>query len=380
MIRPQSALLTILWLSWTQPGIAADAYGAKLLHPDGFEYSNIVSLSKNYQAGYGRPSTAGLPEHAIVWSGSAASAVDLSPSSMFESHAEATTDTYQFGYGRSNSQPSNPYHALMWFGTAESMVDMNPPGFISSRGIAASGDIQVGSGSLTEDANQTHALVWRGTAASAVDINPPGFDITRAFAISGNMIGGWGRGPATGGVEHPLLWDATTGSYTDLYPSTGPYFNILISGVSADRQIGGGTVANPFDPQRHALLWNGTAESAVILNPPGYSSCEGLGLAGNNQVGYCRGNSPDLISQAWLWHGSADTAIDLNAIATPLFPNSWGAVALDVDAAGNIVGHVRDGNTRPHAVMWIPVPEPASRALFACVLVVVSLLQGRRRR
>ena len=83
-------------------------------------------------------------------------------------------------------------HAVIWTGTAASMVDVNPSGFTFSEALATNGSVQVGYGSST--GGNYHALLWTGTAASGIDLNavlPATFTTSEATAVdsNGNVFG-----------------------------------------------------------------------------------------------------------------------------------------------------------------------------------------------
>jgi hypothetical protein len=129
----------------------------------------------------------------------------------------------------------------------------------------------------------------------------------------------------------------------------------------------------------HAMLWYGSAASAIDLNPAGYMGSEALHVSNGLQVGYAY-TFPDpyptgpMFYHALLWSGSAASAVDLN----PFMPASYtDAYAYAIDEAGVIFGYAqRCVFLKPpdftHAVMWVPVPEPASLLLLAmCGLLVL---------
>jgi YD repeat-containing protein len=58
-----------------------------------------------------------------------------------------------------------------------------------------------------------------------------------------------------------------------------------------------------------------------------------------------------------LWRGTADSAVDLNALLPPTLS---GSIAYTIDAQGNIWGTAYDSAGNIHAVEWSPVPEPAT--------------------
>jgi hypothetical protein len=83
-------------------------------------------------------------------------------------------------------------HALLWSGTAESVVDLHPDDFDSTRGSGASGGKQVGYGYGPITGGNHHGLLWSGTAASVIDLHPSGFEMSAADRISGSRQVGHG--------------------------------------------------------------------------------------------------------------------------------------------------------------------------------------------
>src|SRR3989304_6317041 len=130
------------------------------------------------------------------------------------------------------------------------------------------------------------------TDYSAIDLNPSGFDISQAHRTYGGQQVGYGHGSAS-------------------------------------------------DNNEHALLWNGSAESVVDLNPRGFY--------GSYPTGYG--------AHAYVWSGSPESAVDLQQFLPNGFVDS---TATSIDAQGNIVGFAWDGNNQYHAILWQPVPEPGT--------------------
>jgi hypothetical protein len=104
--------------------------------------------------------------------------------------ATATNGSQQGGWAGS--------HAVMWSGSAASMVDLNPGGYFDSRVSGMAAEFQVGDGWLGGPANTAgavrHALLWRGSAASVVDLNqflPPTISgaAVDGVDIDGNILG-----------------------------------------------------------------------------------------------------------------------------------------------------------------------------------------------
>jgi hypothetical protein len=134
------------------------------LNPAGFSSSQAYGLSGNQQAGFGTP--AGSPNHALLWSGSANSAVDLNPAGFSTTLAMSTNGTQQVGFGSPSG--SNHHHALVWTGTPTSCVDLQqflPPGSIGSMAVSidAKGDI---AGWEIFGLDSYHAVEWIPKRAS----------------------------------------------------------------------------------------------------------------------------------------------------------------------------------------------------------------------
>jgi len=291
------------------------------LNPSGFNsgfsvsYARAICGTQQVGDGHGPSTGTGSPEHALLWTGTAASYVDLNPTGFTSSYAYGTNGTYQVGYGTGPATGYNIYHALLWNGSAASCVDLNPGGFSQSYARGISGSQQAGYGTAAN--GNTHALLWEGTAASSVDLNPDGFTTSYAYGISGTQQVGYGSGSATGGNDH-------------------------------------------------ALLWEGIVESFVDLNPGGFTSSYVYGTNGTQQVGYGTGSATGGNTHALLWNGSADSFIDLHQfLPAELQSSYYTSKAIGIDSYGNIIGLVsRDGpNPGTRAVLW-QIPEPCTLMLL----------------
>ena len=100
----------------------------------------------------------------------------------------------------------------------------------------------------------------------------------------------------------------------------------------------------------HAILWSGTAASAVDLNPAGYIYSYATGIGAGKQVGY--GTQSNYKYHALAWSDSAQQYIDLHNFLPSNFAQSY---ANGVDASGNIVGYAPDNSGVNHAILWQPV-------------------------
>lgn len=177
------------------------------LNPAGFSQSHGLGIAGNQQVGWGY---LGPDYHALLWYGSAASVVDLTPTNLAgftETQAFATNGTQQVGRG-SGPGTSNINHALLWSGAPNTTVDLHPTNltaFVASGATGISGTQVVGYGLIGTASNYvTHATLWSGTANSAVDLHPAnlaGFDNSYAYATNGSRQVGEGFGTATGGKK-----------------------------------------------------------------------------------------------------------------------------------------------------------------------------------
>ena len=267
-------------------------------------------------------------------------ATNLNPPGYGTSFAEGTDGTRQVGYGTGPTGPG----ALLWSGTAASAVSLNPIGAATSEAIGIASGQQVGYAKLLT-AVGTHAYLWSGTAASAVDLNPVGFAFSGAFGTDGVHQVGLANVAVGDNLPHAILWSGTAAGAVDLTPAG--FVNAEAGGVKGNQQVGlGKTSAGPV----HALLWTGTAASAVDLNPLGIASSFTNGTNGSKQVGGGDG-------RALVWSGTAASAVDLSS-SLPA-SGSWGSsTAYSIDANGNIFGLAHgtyNSNSDEFAVEWMPL-------------------------
>ena len=138
-----------------------------------------------YPVNLSAPGGGGTPGDGMLWTPPAGKVVDLTL--MDGVPANATDGVQQVG---------GSGHALLWSGTAASVIDLHPTGFVSSQGYGVASSQQVGAGQIQQGTSLiTHALLWNGTANSAVDMQPTnlaGFDSSIAYATDGTSSS-WNR-------------------------------------------------------------------------------------------------------------------------------------------------------------------------------------------
>lgn len=251
------------------------------LTPPGASSSSVAVTDGSQQVG----ASTFQSLHATLWSGSSASAIDLHPANLngiLYSAAGGLCPSQQVGFGQFVGGPSpggTMPHALLWSGSAASAVDLHPASVanvVGSTATATDGVHQVGqvwygqylSGQFAGDI--IHAAVWSGTADTMVDLNPKNnaigsvqFFKTEAVAVSGNEEVGQGQVVGTSD-EEPLLWHGTAASAVDLRPSGTPFGSTFfkVNATNGRQEVG-----FSFIGETRAMVWSGTAASAVDLQP-----------------------------------------------------------------------------------------------------------------
>ena len=313
-----------------------------------------AKIGNGQQVGY---SFMNSPVHALLWSGSASTVVDLHPSSL---PAGSTSAAYGVGGGQQVGFANS--RAALWFGSPDSYVDLHPAaGFSDSTALMSNGSQQIGSGTTT--AGHPHALLWSGSAAGAIDLHPTGGGWINSYgnAISGNFqVGSIDGGSGQG---HAVIWAGSPRIVADLHQSK--YVYTEARAMYGNQQVGTGNVMASaghgfVTTSNHALLWTGTASSLVDLHPAGFTDTFGTGAGVGKQVGFgmtpTSTNCPPScsVNHALVWSGSTSSMLDLNQFLPAGYTD---AQAYGIDPQGNIVGMASNDSAHNlwHAVMWIPL-------------------------
>ena len=337
------------------PSPSDSAYTVVLLPRAGFPNYTLTGLSGKNQVGFGAKSVTGDFAHALFWN-NAATIVDLHPLTGFDtSRATGISGAIQVGYGKPTGDFYFYSRALLWSGTAASLIDLHPNGYTQSAVAGISGSTQVGS-AYGKGRSNDHAMLWKGTAESATDIHPSGFDTSFATAVSGDNIVGHGR---INGSERDraLLWRGGSGAI-DLSPNANTSY--VATGVSGNVQVG---YSNSSGESSRACLWLGNAGSFVDLHPETYDGNSGFvefssiayGVSGDTQVGNVGFGSQ---SHAMVWKGTAASALDLHFTTLGLsidgsLINPISSNATAIDSSGNITGYIIDAKLASYPVLWL---------------------------
>lgn len=220
--------------------------------------------------------------------------VSLHPATADFSEALATNSGQQGGYAAFSGYP----HASLWSGTAASWIDLNPMGSMFSAILGVDGGMQVGSADV---AGAEHASFWGGSAASWIDLNPFGAAWSQALAADGSEQSGVAD---VGGIAHASRWTGSAASWTDLNPGISTEMSYVL-GAGGGKQVGFAEVSGFIC----ASLWAGSAATWVDLSPAGSDYSYAYGTDGASQAGFA---SFAGVMHAGRWSGTAASWVDLN--------------------------------------------------------------------
>ncbi len=162
------------------------------LNPAGATASYAYGVHGGQQVGW---TSHGYGLHASLWSGTAASWLNLQPAGQptgwDQSLANGVHGGQQVGALLYDDGQSSGFRACLWSGSAASWIDLNPAGWSASEALGVHDGQQVGYAGLAWW--ETHAGLWSGTAASWLDLHnylPSEFTTSIAHGI-------WHDGAAT---------------------------------------------------------------------------------------------------------------------------------------------------------------------------------------
>jgi hypothetical protein len=337
---------------------------------DGSYVQSFASSGSSAPVGFLHNVSLGTDERAAIWNGPGNAYTSLHPSSGFDwTRAQAASGDRQFGFGK-GAATGGLEHALTWSGSAGSVLDMHPSQFAVSRIAYAHDSHQVGiasldpGGFLQGNRGNNRALLWTDGVAGATDLHPAGHTFSEAFGTYNDV--------QVGVVDsEAALWRGTAKSYVNL-AKPGTWFSEA-HGVFGDMQIGYANVGpDELNSESHALVWFGTAESAIDIHPDGFLRSRAFAVSAWGIAGVAGGSNPfDIHAVAWL--GPEREFLDLSVVLGSDYTESW---AVGINDAGNIYGFARYVPTsKVHAIEWSPAPEPGATLL----MLVGGVVAGFRR-
>ena len=248
----------------------------RLSIPAGFQGVAPVAISGSQEVGNG-VIAATHQQRALLWNSDGASMVDLSTAGAGTSFALATDGAQQVG--------ATAAGAALWSGTAASYVNLGPTNYAFAEATGVSNGVQVGWGGDSPASNNADALLWHGTASSVSVLRTA----AKAFGIHATQVVGWtaGTGLIQGSLQDAGMWtNATLQSFVDLAP-TGTTASELLA-TNGTVEVGDvsllGGVFGGLPADLHAGVWRGTASSFQMLPTPqgdNFSIATGIDAQGN---------------------------------------------------------------------------------------------------
>ncbi len=359
----RSALFAFGFIFAGSPSLLLSQWTAIPLHPaSGFTDSFVRGISSGQQVGQAHD---GSNYHAVRWTGSPGSLIDLNPIGATASRALGSWGSRQVGVATFGFTEN----AALWTGTAASFLNLHPAtGYSSSEAWAIKGDLIVGGVDLSTS-GPAYAARWTMTSPTTATFDEmhPGPAYMNSFALGTDGISAVGQATTTGGATHAAHWVLTSEFFTDLNPSGSSYS--VARDVEGLVQIGEVNVGSA----PHAAMWTGTTASFTDLNPPIAGGSTLYDIDGGYEVGnaFVGGSY-----KAGIWSSTAASFVNLHAFLPPSTYSSSEARAVWTDGATVYVAGsaFRTEFSRSEAMLWV-LPEPAS---ILCLIGGAVLLRTRR--
>ncbi len=213
------------------------------LLPTGATAGRVTGTSRNLQVG---EAVLGNATRAIIWRGSASSALDVTPSTALEAGIAAISGSWQAGYAIFATSPEK--NAAAWQGSAASFRKLHPARASASWLLGTDGEAFVGAATLGET---TGAALWaKASPGSFVSLHPRDMLASEAKSTDG----GYQAGSVTvaEGVTHAAFWQGSAASFLDLHKALPPQYTkseaAYVGLLTADRyfvSVGGGILYGP---------------------------------------------------------------------------------------------------------------------------------------
>ena len=234
-------------------------------YPSGWQGSLVYGVSGNQQVGTGVAPDSN--SHALLWEGTAASVVDLTPGTI--GWADATDGAQQVGFTRGG--------AALWAGTAASYVSLAPSAYGYSEAHAVWGGVQVGWGAAEAGTNNADALLWHGTASGYTVLKTG----AKAFGISRGQVVGWWENQAA-------IWNGfTPDAFVNVNPPSATASELF--GTNGTQQVGNVSLTigsfGQLPVDHHPGVWRGSISSFQMLPlPQGDNGGFAYGIDGSGNI------------------------------------------------------------------------------------------------
>jgi len=332
------------------------AWTATALHPNGALTSRAYGVGDGQETGTATyPGPEGDEEHAMLWVGSAESAIDLHDPSTIKTGAVATANGVQAGNWW---EPFEIFHngqwylvyfpeACLWSGTAGSFQNLRVSGWEYSGCYDTDGVRQIGAVSRDDEVGNvyTRAGMWAGTSGSWISLHPgEGVSNSSGAALDGDHQYGSILTPYPGPIRKAARWSGTAASYEDMHPTGAS--RSWVTGAGDGQQVGTAEFGGVLKP----MIWSGHRLSAIDLSGSDGQSPSVEDAAGGLQVGVRMVGT----SHAVVLATNGDDWVDLHETLGPEYTMS-GAEAIDVEQDGRIriVGWARNTTlSRNEAFLW----------------------------
>lgn len=225
-----------------RPILWKDGEAVSLL-PVGATAASVTGTSRNLQVGQAQ---IGNATRAIIWQGTASSALDVTPSSALEAGIAAISGSWQAGYAVFANSMSRS--AVAWQGSAASFRNLHPAAASASWLLGTDGQQFVGAATMGDT---TRAALWtKPSPAGFVTLHPRDALSSEAKSVAA----GYQAGTVTvaAGVTHAAFWQGTAASFLDLHKALPPQYTkseaTYVGMLTADRYyvgIGGGILFGP---------------------------------------------------------------------------------------------------------------------------------------
>lgn len=332
----------------TTPAPTPRSWEVVNLHPSWSLSSSISAVADGVQLGAG---SVEMPPHGavsrpVIWSGTPASAVDLTPSNsaggaLLAGDADVQVGWWWWPY---NCQPYTCYHrhGAMWNGTPESHDDVHQSGREYSVVSDTDGATHVGTVSWDDESGNHYARAGLFPPPNHTyrSLHPADYSNSSANAIDGEHQFGSANTPFPGPRTHAAMWTGTAESFVDLDPpnSTRSWITYAADG----QQIGTAAINDVLT----SGTWDGAPGTFRAFTSGSLSACGG---------GYQVGSSLQSgASGAAIWVGADETLVGLHAFVPSEFTSS-GARSVHVadDGAITVGGYGWNGVTeRSEALIW----------------------------